>query len=130
MMSHYNKFNMSFETFKNIGLTLNLLMLLSEMVAFVYIGLSLEDAFLGRWENIGLAFLLIALMLVSRVICYCIFGAFHRGDNKYHIEGKEWLAALSSGLIKGPMTYIFANILVAQSVPCLDTKDDKIYKIV
>lgn len=130
MMSHYNKFNMSIETFKNIGLTLNLLMLLSEMVSFVYIGLSLEDAFIDHYENFSLAFILILVMLVSRAICLAIFGYFHRGDSKYQIYGKEWVACLSSGMIKGPMTYIFANIIVTSSIPCIDRSNYAIYKAV
>lgn len=130
IMSHYNKFNMSFETFKNIGLTLNLLMLLCEMVSFVYIGLSLEDAFMGHLENFYLALILILGMLVSRIICFALFGLWHRGDRKYHIFGREWIAALSSGMIKGPMTYIFANIIVAGSIPCIDRNNYEQYKVV
>lgn len=130
MMSHYNKFNMSQETFKNIGLTLNMMMLLSEMITFVYIGLSLDDAFIYHIENIFLALVLILVMLLSRGFCISLFAFIHRGKSEYHIYGKEWLAVLSSGMIKGPMTYIFANILVTQSIPCLDTTNKGVYKIV
>lgn len=128
MMSHYNKFNMSTETFKNIGLTLNMMMLLAEMICFVYIGMSIEDTFLDHFQNIWIAVSVIFIMMVSRGICFGIVAILDWKNDHHRIKGKEWIAALSSGIVKGPLSYIFANIIVASNIPCLDRKNQEVYK--
>lgn len=130
MMSHYNKFNMNFETFKNIGLSLNLMMMMAEMICFVYIGLSLTDAFIDHYENIIAALILLAGWLAGRALMLGAFAYFLSKSNKMRIRGKEWAYLITSGLIKGPLAYIFANIIVAKSVPCIDTSNKTIYKTV
>lgn len=127
MMSHYNKYNMSNDTFTNIGLTLNMLMLISEMTAFVYIGLSLEDTFLDNYQNFALAGILLGAMLLSRLICIGVYALLNRKNKSMKIYRGDWLANVSSFMIKGPLSFIFANIIVAKSVPCLDRKNTEVY---
>lgn len=134
MMSHYNKFNMNFETFKNIGyprmtsLSLNLMMMMAEMICFVYIGLSLTDAFIGHYENIIAAVVLLGGWLAGRALMIGFISIFMSRTQKMRIRGKEWAYLITSGLIKGPLAYIFANIIVAKSVPCINTSDQDVYK--
>jgi hypothetical protein len=105
-------------------------MLTAEFVCYVYIGLSLIDSFTLQYENIAIASLVLLFMLLSRVLCLATFAFFYRKDEKMRIRGKEWIFVGFSGIIKGPITYIFANVIVAKSIPCLDIHNAKIYKTV
>lgn len=124
-MSHYNKYNMSPSSFKNIGLTFNMIMQFAEVLCFIYIGVTLEDAFIGHLENLVYALVCLGVLLVTRCIIISIVACFT--SKGFSIKGKEWLAVISSGMIKGPMAYIFANVLVPDRVPCLDVKDHHQY---
>ena len=124
-MSHYNKYNMSPSSFKNIGLTFNMIMQFAEVVCFIYIGVTLEDALVGHSENILYALVCLGVLLAMRVIVVSIVACF--ASKNFSIKGKEWLAVISSGMIKGPMAYIFGNVLVPDRVPCLDVKDHHQY---
>jgi NhaP-type Na+/H+ or K+/H+ antiporter len=124
-MSHYNKYNMSPSSFKNIGLTFNMIMQFAEVVCFIYIGVTLEDALVGHSENIVYALVCLGVLLAMRVIVVSIVACF--ASKNFSIKGKEWLAVISSGMIKGPMAYIFGNVLVPDRVPCLDVKDHHQY---
>lgn len=104
------------------------MMMTAEMVCFVYIGITLTDAFLNHYENLAVAGLLLFGMIISRALCIGLFAFYYRKDTKMRIRGKEWILIVMSGLIKGPLTYIFANIIVTPSVPCLDTSNYAIYK--
>jgi NhaP-type Na+/H+ or K+/H+ antiporter len=111
-------------------MVLNTLMLSAEMVCFVYIGLSLIDTFTLHYENIAIAAIILLFMLISRVLCLSLFAYIYRNNDKIRIRGKEWVFVGFSGIIKGPITYIFANVIVAKSVPCLDIHNAAIYKTV
>jgi len=104
------------------------MMMMAEMVCFVYIGLSLTDAFVGHYENIIAALILLAGWLAGRALMVGLFAIFLSRSEKMRVRGKEWAYLISSGLIKGPLAYIFANIIVAKSVPCIDINNSAIYK--
>lgn len=106
------------------------MMMMAEMVCFVYIGLSLTDAFVDHYENIVAALVLLGGWLAGRALMLGIFAIFLSRGKKMRIRGKEWAYLITSGLIKGPLAYIFANIIVAKSVPCIDTHNYAIYKTV
>jgi uncharacterized membrane protein len=111
-------------------MVLNTLMISAEMICFVYIGLSLIDSFQMHYENIAAGTLVLFFMLISRAVCMGIFAFMYRNDEKFRIRGKEWVFVIFSGIIKGPITYIFANVIVAKKVPCLDIHNKTIYKTV
>ena len=104
------------------------MMMTAEMVCFVYIGITLADAFVNHYENLVVALILLFAMIISRAICIGLIALYYRKDRTMRIRGKEWILIIMSGLIKGPLTYIFANIIVAKSVPCLDTSNYDNYK--
>ena len=65
------------------------------------------------------------VLLVMRTLVISILACFV--SKSFSIKGKEWLAVISSGMIKGPMAYIFGNVLVPDRVPCVDVKDHHQY---
>lgn len=128
MMAHYNKYNMGPESFRNIGLTFNLLMIAAEAICFIYIGLSLQDAIILHPENVIIALVLLGVFLASRTFIVTILVVFLKIFNiKFNVKGGEWVAFISTGLIKGPMAYIFSNVLVPYRTPCLNPSDPKQY---
>lgn len=120
-MSHYTKYNMSPSSFSNIGLTFNTIMQFSEVICYIYIGMTLEDSIFGHLDNFVYALVCIGVLLISRIIVVSIIASFT--SDKFSIKGKEWIAVGFSGMIKGPMAYIFANVLVPERLPCIDIKD-------
>lgn len=111
-------------------MTLNILMMTAEFICFVYIGLSLNDTLLNHYWNILIALIILLLLLLARSICIGVFAFSYRNNEKVRIRGKEWVFLSFSGLIKGPITYIFANVIVTRSVPCLDVSNKDIYTTV
>jgi len=123
MMAHYNKYNMSAESFRNIGLTFNLLLQFAEAICFIYIGLSFQDAVIGRPMNFGFAGILILTLLVTRVIVISFAAAFCGWWSPgLKVKGKEWGAVILAGMVRGPMAYIFSNVLVPVR-SCIDVKN-------
>ena len=104
------------------------MMMMAEMICFVYIGLTLTDAVIGHYENILIAIVLLCGWLGGRALMMGVFAFFLSRNEKMRIRGKEWIYLITSGMIKGPLAYIFANIIVAKSVPCIDTNNAEIYK--
>lgn len=111
-------------------MTLNILMMTAEYICFIYIGLSLNDTIIGHYQNILIALIILLLLLLARSVCIGIFAFAYRKNEKVKIRGKEWIFLSFSGLIKGPITYIFANVIVTKSIPCLDVTNKDIYKSV
>jgi NhaP-type Na+/H+ or K+/H+ antiporter len=123
MMAHYNKYNMSAESFRNIGLTFNLLLQFAEAICFIYIGLSFQDAVLGHPLNFGFAGILVLILLITRTIVISIAAAICGfWTEGFRVRGKEWGAVVLAGMVRGPMSYIFANVLVPVR-SCLDVKN-------
>lgn len=127
MMSHYNKYNMSEGSFRNIGLTFNILMQGAEAICFIYIGLSFEDAFVRHYENFSIAGGVLLVLFISRSIVFIVSAFIFRNNQRFKIKGGEWFAVIVSGLVKGPMAYIFSNVLVPNRSPCLDVTNLKQY---
>lgn len=102
-------------------------MQLAEFICFIYIGISVEDAVLDHWENVGYAFLLLVVFILARILILLVFGLFYRKKDTFHIYGLEWVGLLFGGVIKGPMTFIFANVIVISKIACIDRHDLKAY---
>lgn len=126
IVSHYTKYNMSETSFSNIGLSFNLIMQLAEAVCFIYIGLGVGDAVIGHQENIYYAMFILGVLFVSRSVVIGI-AALVLKSAKLLVEPREYFPVIMSGMIKGPMAYIFANVLVPFRSPCLDIKDHHQY---
>lgn len=128
IMSHYNKYNMSNESFRNVGLTFNLLMQASEAICFIYIGLSLQDAIFGHYENLAYMGIIMGSLFLCRSLLIAIIGLIKKNNKSFRVFGGEWVAILFAGLIKGPMAYIFMDVLVPDRNPCLDVNNPIEYK--
>ena len=128
IMSHYNKYNMSNESFRNVGLTFNLMMQAAEAICFIYIGISLKDALINHYENLAYAGIIFGSFLLCRTIAIVAIGVAKRNNKKFRVFGGEWVAILFAGMIKGPMTYISMEVLVPDRNPCLDVTNEVEYK--
>ena len=129
MMSHYMKFNLSDYCVLNIGFALNFMMGMSEDLAILLVGFTVEDAVLNHYENILLAIVLLLAFLLSRVICFgSLIAYFRTTEEKLQFTKKEEWGIIFSGMIKGPMAFIFANVIVAKGVKCFNPKDSVLYK--
>lgn len=126
IVSHYTKYNMSETSFSNIGLSFNLIMQLAEAVCFIYIGLGVGDAVIGHQENIYYAMFILGVLFISRTFVIGV-AALLLKSAKLLVEPREYFPVIMSGMIKGPMAYIFANVLVPFRSPCLDIKDHHQY---
>lgn len=120
MISHYTKYSISEQSFRSIGMTFNLIMNLAEAACYIYIGLSVENAFVGHFEIILFSLGLLFAYMISRSICLLGFALYFRGHSKLEIKSTEWVSLVVSGSVKGPMAYIFANVIVAYGVPCFN----------
>lgn len=129
VMSHYNKYNLSLESFKSIGLSFNLMMQVSEAVCFIYIGLSFEDAIRGHIENLKYAIVILFLLLLCRMIIVAIIALINRNQINFRISGGEWCGVVSSGLVKGPLAYIFMDVLIPNNPDCIDVFNPEHYKV-
>ena len=129
VMSHYNKYNLSLESFKSIGLSFNILMQLSEAVCFIYIGLSFEDAIRGHLENLIYAGAISASLLFCRSIVVAIVACIKKNQNNFRVKGGEWFGVISSAMVKGPLSYIFINILIPGKPECIDVFNKEHYAI-
>jgi NhaP-type Na+/H+ or K+/H+ antiporter len=127
MISHYTKYSISDQSFRSIGMTLNLIMNLAEAACYIYIGLSVENAFVGHYEIILFSLFLLFSYMLSRALCLAGFALFYRGNSKLEIKSAEWLTLVVSGSVKGPMAYIFANVIVAYGVPCFNRDNNQQY---
>lgn len=128
MMAHYNKYNFSLESFKSIGLSFNLMMQMSEAVSFIYIGLSFEDAIRGHLENFIYAAVILTSLLLCRSLVVAVVAIIKRNKTNFRVFGGEWVAAVSSCLLKGPLAYIFMNILLPDIPECIDVFNEEHYK--
>lgn len=128
IMSHYNKYNMSNESFKNVGLTFNLMMQASEAICFIYIGLSLQDAIVNHYENLAYMGIVLGTLLVCRTLVVSVVGICQLKNQRFRVFGGEWIAILFAGVIKGPMAYILMDVLVPERNRCLDVNDIAQYK--
>lgn len=126
IVSHYTKYNMSETSFRNIGLSFNLIMQLAEAICFIYIGLGVGDAVIGHQENIYYALFILGVLFVSRSLVIGVTAILLKSA-KLLIEPREYFPIIMSGMIKGPMAYIFANVLVPFRSPCLDIKNHHQY---
>lgn len=129
VMSHYNKYNLSLESFKSIGLSFNLMMQLSEAVCFIYIGLSFEDAIRGHSENFIYAGTIMLILLICRSFVVAGMALIKRDQKNFRVHGGEWVAAVSSCLVKGPLAYIFMNILLPGIPECINVFDHHHYAV-
>lgn len=109
-------------------MTLNILMVSAEYVCFIYIGLSLLDTvYKHSFQNVMTALIILGFLLISRSICLGFMAFIYRKDDTFRVSGREWIFLSFSGLIKGPITYIFANVIVTKSIPCLDVTNKNTY---
>lgn len=128
MMAHYNKYNMSLESFNNIALVFNTFLFIAEALCYIYIGLSIDAAIIDHPENLIIGGAVLGCLIVSRIFVMVPFSILSCKKLRLNIKGAEWIAVMSSGLIKGPMAFIFANVLVPIRGPCLNPKDPAQYK--
>lgn len=128
IMSHYNKYNMGKESFRNVGMTFNLMMQAAEAICFIYIGLSFPDAIGNHYENFIYVGIVIGSLFVCRAFVISIVGLMKRNNDRFRVFKGEWMAILFAGMIKGPMAYIFMDVLVPDRNPCINVNDPVQYK--
>lgn len=129
VMAHYTKYNLSLDSFKSIGLSFNLLMQLSEAVSFIYIGLSFMDAIKGHSENLVFASAILMILLICRILVVSVVAIIKRKQKNFRVHGGEWVAAVSTCLVKGPLAYVFMNVLIPGIPDCIDVHNKEHYEI-
>lgn len=78
LIGHYNKYNMSVDAIKQIGLILNIIYVAAEAFCFIYVGLSFETAIGPDYTNLIIAGIIIVLTLGCRFICFLAVAFFKR----------------------------------------------------
>lgn len=77
-VGHYNKFNMSLDGIRQIGLVLNVFYVAAEAFCFIYLGLSFENALDSKKYNLLIAIVVILIALGCRFFCLMVVAYFKR----------------------------------------------------
>ena len=118
VISNYNIFNMSREAIKQLGIIINVVMAAAEAFCFIFVGLSFEKALDKDWLNLRIAIIFYILTLGIKVLVFSVI-ALIKISRHYTLKHDplmvnipEVFAIVSSSMIKGPVAYIFAEVLV------------------
>lgn len=65
-VGHYNKYNLSVDAIKQVGLLFNIIYVAAEAFCFIYLGLSFETALGGGYSNLIIACIIIIVTLGCR----------------------------------------------------------------
>jgi NhaP-type Na+/H+ or K+/H+ antiporter len=77
-IGHYNKYNLSVDAIRQIGLLLNVVYVAAEAFCFIYLGLSFESAVDKKWNNLKIAAIIIVIMLGCRFFCLMLVAFWKR----------------------------------------------------
>lgn len=77
-ISHYNKYNLSIDAIKQVGLLFNIIYVAAEAFCFIYLGLSFEVALGNGGSNLIIAFIIVILTLGCRFFCILLVAFLKR----------------------------------------------------
>jgi NhaP-type Na+/H+ or K+/H+ antiporter len=77
-VGHYNKFNMSLDGIRQIGLVLNVVYIAAEAFCFIYLGLSFESSLDSKYYNLIIAAAIIVIALGCRFFCLMLVAIVKR----------------------------------------------------
>lgn len=77
-IGHYNKYNLSVDAIKQIGLLFNIIYVAAEAFCFIYVGLSFEVAMGKNYTNLMISLLIIVITLGCRFFAFILAAYWKR----------------------------------------------------